>query len=88
MRYPSLTEARRHRCPASALARSETHRTHAQTLRLVAGETTLGLQVQSATSIIGFMTRRWGRKDDPEASPVFEPNKTYQAPPVEKTRGE
>jgi len=43
---------------------------------------------QGRPSIIGFMTRRWGRKDDPEASPVFEPNKTYQAPPVEKTRGE
>ncbi|OAN37902.1 multiple monosaccharide ABC transporter permease [Microbacterium sp. H83] len=42
---------------------------------------------QGRPSIIGFMTRR-NRKDDPEASPVFEPNKTYQAPPVDKTRAE
>ncbi len=43
---------------------------------------------QGRPSIIGFMTRRSGRNTDPEASPVFEPNKTYQAPPVDKTRSE
>lgn len=43
---------------------------------------------QGRPSIIGFMTRRSGRNADPEASPVFEPNKTYQAPPVDKTRSE
>lgn len=42
---------------------------------------------QGRPSLIGFMTRR-RNGGDPEASPVFEPNKTYQAPPVEKTRSE
>lgn len=43
---------------------------------------------QGRPSIIGFLTRRSGRKGDPEATATFEPNRTYQAPPVEKTRAE
>ncbi|MFJ2370572.1 multiple monosaccharide ABC transporter permease [Microbacterium sp. NPDC087665] len=41
---------------------------------------------QGRPSIIGFMTRRFGRQQDP-ALETFEPNKTYQAPPVDKTSG-
>ncbi|WP_341954740.1 multiple monosaccharide ABC transporter permease [Microbacterium sp. LWH13-1.2] len=43
---------------------------------------------QGRPSLIGFMMRRSNRKDDPEATPTFEPNRTYQAPPVDKTRAE
>ncbi|GAA1248905.1 putative multiple sugar transport system permease protein [Microbacterium phyllosphaerae] len=43
---------------------------------------------QGRPSLIGFMTRRSGRKSDPEATATFEPNRTYQAPPVDKTRAE
>ena len=42
---------------------------------------------QGRPSLIGFMTRRFGRKEDP-ALQTFEPNKTYQAPPVDKTSGQ
>lgn len=42
---------------------------------------------QGRPSLIGFMTRRFGRKEDP-ALRTFEPNKTYQAPPVDKTSGQ
>jgi putative multiple sugar transport system permease protein len=41
---------------------------------------------QGRPSLIGFMTRRFGRQVDP-ATETFEPNKTYQAPPVDKTSG-
>ncbi|MFS0854558.1 multiple monosaccharide ABC transporter permease [Microbacterium sp. 179-I 3D4 NHS] len=41
---------------------------------------------QGRPSIIGFMTRRFGRQVEP-GTETFEPNKTYQAPPVDKTSG-
>ena len=43
---------------------------------------------QGRPSLIGLLTRRSGRRGDPEATPTFEPNRTYQAPPVDKTRAE
>lgn len=41
---------------------------------------------QGRPSLIGFMMRRSARQHDP-ATETFEPNKTYQAPPVDKTSG-
>ncbi|AXL12723.1 sugar ABC transporter permease [Microbacterium foliorum] len=41
---------------------------------------------QGRPSLIGFMMRRSARQQDP-ATATFEPNKTYQAPPVDKTSG-
>ncbi|MEV8174869.1 multiple monosaccharide ABC transporter permease [Microbacterium sp. NPDC079176] len=43
---------------------------------------------QGRPSLIGLLTRRSGRRSDPEATTTFEPNRTYQAPPVDKTRAE
>lgn len=43
---------------------------------------------QGRPSLIGLLTRRSALRSDPEANAIFEPNKTYQAPPVDKTRGE
>ncbi|MDN3443653.1 multiple monosaccharide ABC transporter permease [Microbacterium sp. APC 3901] len=42
---------------------------------------------QGRPSLIGFMMRRSNRQQDP-ATETFEPNRTYQAPPVDKTRAE
>ena len=42
---------------------------------------------QGRPSLIGFMMRRSSRQQDP-ATETFEPNRTYQAPPVDKTRAE
>src|SRR5690606_6157770 len=41
---------------------------------------------QGRPSVIGFLTRRLGRKDDP-ATATFDPTKTYQPPAVDKTSG-
>ncbi|WP_311246012.1 multiple monosaccharide ABC transporter permease [Microbacterium sp. WCS2018Hpa-23] len=43
---------------------------------------------QGRPSLIGLLTRRSALRSDPEANAIFEPNKTYQAPPVDKTRSE
>lgn len=42
---------------------------------------------QGRPSITGFITRRLRRTEDP-ALQTFEPHKTYQAPPVDKTSGQ
>jgi len=46
---------------------------------------------QGRPSVIGFLTRRRGRKDDPDAllrsDQTFPTNQTYEAPAVDKTRG-
>ncbi|MFJ4999495.1 multiple monosaccharide ABC transporter permease [Microbacterium sp. NPDC088619] len=43
---------------------------------------------QGRPSLIGLLTRRSALRSDPEANSTFEPNRTYQAPPVDKTRAE
>ncbi|WP_217181788.1 multiple monosaccharide ABC transporter permease [Streptomyces sp. AC495_CC817] len=41
---------------------------------------------QGRPSVIGFLTRKFGRKDDP-ATATFDPTQMYKAPAVDKTSG-